>query len=470
MLIIETSNSFLAERSYMFSVLLEEFLGLKWEHKFSDNHNNGIKIFIDGYEQSLFLDDTFFSMPLENWLKKNSLPVQPLIKFSVDHFMDSSLLTDKLIPVIYGNKNLNIIKENDEVFFPIDIFGSCFFVLTRYEETVNPCCSEDNTLCDDYGCFRLNNFLAVQDGFSSRPLVDEYVEILWFLISKLWPSLIRKKREFKQKVTCDVDTPFDLSVHTFKKSFKRMGGDLIKRRSVKKMIQSLGYMIGFKLKGLSSDPYWLFDWMMKTCEQTNTQCSFYFITDNQHPKDGDKYWGKLEIDELLVNIHKRGHEIGLHGSYNTYNNPEQISKEFQILRDTCGRLNIKQEKWGGRQHYLRWKAPITWRNWESAQLNYDSTVSFTPDAGFRCGTCHPYPVFDIINKKKLFLFEYPLIVMECSIFSPLFQNLNFSEGERRIIYYKDICRKFSGQFTLLWHNSYFKEKEYKEIYKNILLS
>ena len=47
-----------------------------------------------------------------------------------------------------------------------------------------------------------------------------------------------------------------------------------------------------------------------------------------------------------------------------------------------------------RQHYLRWRAPTTWQNWEDAGLDYDSTVGYADHVGFRAGTCYEYPIFN----------------------------------------------------------------------------
>ena len=71
-------------------------------------------------------------------------------------------------------------------------------------------------------------------------------------------------------------------------------------------------------------------------------------------------------------------------------------KEFERLISVAEEEGICQDVWGGRQHYLRWEAPTTWRAWEEAGLDYDSTLTFADHAGFRCGVCFEYPVYDIL--------------------------------------------------------------------------
>jgi len=104
-----------------------------------------------------------------------------------------------------------------------------------------------------------------------------------------------------------------------------------------------------------------------------------------------------------------------HPNYKPYQSLQQTKLEFKKLLKICEEEGIKQDQWGGRQHYLRWKLPITWRNWADAGLNYDSTLSFADHAGFRCGICYEYPVYDLKQRKQLKLTERPLIVMEDSV-------------------------------------------------------
>jgi len=62
-------------------------------------------------------------------------------------------------------------------------------LLTRLEEAV----SNEH---DAHGRFPASAALAVRSGFSQRPLADEYVEVLWWALRKLWPSLERRPQTF----------------------------------------------------------------------------------------------------------------------------------------------------------------------------------------------------------------------------------------------------------------------------------
>ena len=208
---------------------------------------------------------------------------------------------------------------------------------------------------------------------------------------------------------------------------------------------------------------------MMLSEQYGLRSAFYFIVD--HPAgtidgvyDIDEPW----IQSLLHRIHERGHEIGLHASYHSYRDRDQIEFELKRLQQICSDLGISQAEWGGRQHFLRWESPITWQCWSDVGLNYDNTLTFHDHVGFRCGVCYEYPVFDLRQRRQLTLRERPLIVMDVTLVSPAYMHLNFREILNKVLHLYSICKVFQGDFTFLWHNSRLISKREKQLYKNII--
>jgi hypothetical protein len=112
---------------------------------------------------------------------------------------------------------------------------------------------------------------------------------------------------------------------------------------------------------------------------------------------------------------------------------------------------VSQSQWGGRQHYLRWENPSTWENWETAGLDYDSTVGFADRIGFRLGTSHEFPVFHLRRRQPLRLRERPLLIMDRTLFD--YMRLSHDEAEDAVLEIAGECRRAKGTLTLLWHNS-----------------
>jgi hypothetical protein len=168
-------------------------------------------------------------------------------------------------------------------------------------------------------------------------------------------------------------------------------------------------------------------------------------------------------------IHQRGHEIGLHPSYNTCSHPEIIVSEGQRLQRICAEEGIEQPHWGGRMHYLRWQWPTTAYGWEKAGFSYDSTLSYADRPGFRCGTCHPYSMFDPVAQRPLRLIQRPLIAMECSVISSVYLGLGYgNEALDLFKLLKNRCRAVAGQFTLLWHNNSLASDVDRQLYLKVL--
>jgi hypothetical protein len=159
----------------------------------------------------------------------------------------------------------------------------------------------------------------------------------------------------------------------------------------------------------------------------------------------------------------------MHGSYNSYLDGDQLAREATLLRRAMERENIRQEPLGARQHYLRWRSPDTARHLERAGIAYDSTLAFAERAGFRCGTCFEYQLFDVVERRALRLRERPLILMEGSVLSPQYMGIEQPQRALQIMSdLKNTCRRFGGDFVLLWHNNHLASGYERELYRALL--
>jgi hypothetical protein len=459
-LLIETPHTYTAERRYTLSVLLNEFLGLDIDIKCTERNN--VRITADN-KRELIIADVFFTANKDSWLKPGSLPKQPLEIWEVPQVLSQVNLINPQLPVIYGMRlhNGDFVQISDKrIDIGLDILGSAFFMMTRYEEAVK----SDR---DEFDRFPSTASLAYQESFLDRPIINEYLEILWWAIKKLWSNIERKKREFKIAPSHDVDNIFQ----SFGSLTRNMAGDILKRRAPAAAINRFTLWAQNKRCFSSNAPLHIFNWLMDTSEESNQKSAFFFIPDKCGRADPDYALDNKHVKNLMGIIHQRGHEIGYHGSFATYQDAGRTKEEFKHLLNVSEELGIKQAIWGGRHHYLRWDARCTWRNWEFAGLNYDTTLSFADHAGFRCGICYEYSVFDLIESKPLALVERPLIVMESTVFSKKYMNLGKSGvGLELIKRLKERCRMFNGNFTLLWHNNELLGESERTMYIEILKS
>ena len=181
--------------------------------------------------------------------------------------------------------------------------------------------------------------------------------------------------------------------------------------------------------------------------------------------DGDYYIDNPNIVAVMKHILMRGHNVGLHPEYNSYDNEFLIKDNVCRLRKVLSDNNLDDSSFGARQHYLRW-SPDTWQYYENSGIKFDATLSFADSIGFRCGICYDYPVYNLKERKRLKLREYPLIAMEGTAL--VYMGLSFMEAAERIINLKKICKKYNGNFVFLWHNDMFLDSKMRQLYGEIL--
>jgi len=461
-LLVRVPNKYLAERRYVLKVVFEDFLGVPYRLAADNGMGTRVVRPSDGDDRQLSVADGLFRAASTNWLTPSSLPVLPLSCWELEHRDQSAAVGHSSVPVLYGNPfpNGSFCRESERhVDLSIDIFGSVFFLLTRYEEMV---CGDR----DEHDRFAGAYSLAHAAGFLRRPLVNEYLELLWWWLTYLWPDLRRKPREPRLLISHDVDHPLEIARLSPWQMAQTAAYYAIRRRSpTTAFTRSIQYL-HTKRGHLESDPFNTFRFLMGVSERHGIRSAFYFLAGGQHPRDGTYDLRDPWIRSLLGEMRDRGHEIGLHPSYSTYLDAERTAQEFHQLKQVAAELGIEQAQWGGRQHFLRWSNPQTWQNWEDAGLDYDSTLGFADQLGFRCGVCYEFPVFNLRTGQQLQLRERPLIVMEVTGLQYL--RLRMDELCAAIAALAQTTRGFNGDFTLLWHNSSVDSHQLRSCYEAVL--
>lgn len=451
-----------AERRYIYDVLLRDFLGLEYMAETEARHDVLLTVVGDPGKQ-LILPDVLFQTPEDRWLTLASLPETPLDTWDAREDLRDARLVSPKLPVVYGSRlpgGSFCEASSPGVTLGLDIFGSAFFTLTRYEEVVKP-------VRDVRERFPATASLAYQEGFLDRPLVNEYLEVLWWALKRLWPGLRRRRQSFQMRLSHDVDRPF--CTENLRRTLRSVAGDVVKRRKLAVARRRLGSFAAVRRRGLDADLCNTFDFIMDVSEEHGLVDTFNFMTGRSVSAiDGNYSMADPFIRKLWRRIYSRGHEIGLHTSYDSFDKPAQIRDEFTRLLRVAETEGTLQSNWGGRQHYLRWKAPATWQAWDDAGIDYDSTLSFADNAGFRCGVCHEYRVFNLETRTTLSLQEKPLVGMEVSVLGRDYMNLAPEEAEREILKLKNRCRLFDGEFTLLWHNNMLVDERDRDLYRRVV--
>jgi hypothetical protein len=447
-LVIRTPTGYGVERRYIVGVVLGEWLGLPW--RVEEQPRPDVQIGMDdGSDRVLTLPDVLFATPEAQWLTASAIPVEPLRWRPVGTVATGVLGAGERLPVLYGSvapADRPLVELDDTgVRLHVDVFGSAFAMLTRYEEAIP---GER----DAYQRYPAARALAVRAGFLLTPVVDAYVELLRAALHRLWPRLATAPREYRVLLSHDVDDPLSTLGRTRSALARQLAGDVVRRRDPGLLLRRTRALADARRGRLDRDPHNTFDFLMTVSERHGVRSAFYFLSNNDvNPRGGrfdlvDHPW----VGRLMGRIHRRGHEIGFHAGFGTFDDPSRTAEEFARLRSVAEREGVGQEVWGGRQHYLQWANPVTWRCWDEAGLDYDCTLAYSEAVGFRTGTCHEYPVFDLVGRRQLKLRERPFQVMDVSLFGHM--RLRPEAAFAAVVEVARACRRFRGDLGILWHN------------------
>jgi peptidoglycan/xylan/chitin deacetylase (PgdA/CDA1 family) len=436
-------------------VLLGRFLGLgadAW--RLAEAPARGFSI--QGPAGRIAWPDIFFAAQRHGQPAAGALPTLPLPQWALPDEALVATLGESRLPLLHAG---TLPGADDSVLcLPFDLFGACFFMLSRYEEWADavPVAPRDR-----HGRFPAAASIAQRGGVLHRPLVDEYTEVLWWALSRIAPGLVRAPRRARLWLSCDVDAPYTPGAapgaRGLHHALRQAGSHLLNDRSAALAARSLLAAATAPFGSTRFDPFDTFDLLLDRLDAAGQRATFYMIAaDRPRGPDGVYTLAEPRIARLLRRLVARGHEIGLHGSYHSADDPALLAAEAQRLRAAVAGAGAGggQDSWPARQHYLRWVTPRTARHLAAAGFASDSTLAFAETPGFRCGTCHAYPMWDLEQQRELPLLERPLVAMDASVTSRSYLGLGF--GEAAFEAFDRVarsCRRFGGEFSLLWHNS-----------------
>ena len=200
-----------------------------------------------------------------------------------------------------------------------------------------------------------------------------------------------------------------------------------------------------KIKG--NEPYWNFEALTTLEEGYNIKSTFLFLNET-HKELSANFMGRYNIrssrvQAIIRELDNRGYEIGLHGSYYSYNNKSLLEEEKDVLESILGHKVLST-----RQHHLNLDGKVTWEAHESIGIKYDSTMGCSD----RVGTDQPF-------RTKEGIIEIPITLMD---------TVNFTDDV-----FEECCSLADegGLVMLNFHQCHFNETEYPDnvnMYKRLL--
>ena len=312
-----------------------------------------------------------------------------------------------------------------------DLFAAAFFLLSRYEEYVNPNRDEHNRFC-------AVDSLSFLQGFLENPVVDQWAYQLKSELQRWYPEVRFPERTFNAISTIDVDNNYAYR----HKSFIRHSGSSIKSL-LKGDFEDLKTRLHV-LSGKRKDPFDTYDYLFQLHKKYNLELLFFILTANYGRYDKNHPVNSKAFQQLVKKLSAKA-GIGIHPSYGSHGNKQGTIQEKQTLEKITNKQIIKS-----RQHFLKMSLPITYRNLLAIGIHNDFTMGYHDHAGFRSGTCTPFLFFDLGKNEATRLMVYPFAVMDITLRQ--YMELSPEQALRITGKFMDKVKNVQGTWINLWHN------------------
>ena len=313
--------------------------------------------------------------------------------------------------------------------------------------------------------FTMNDFTKPYTDIFAKGLVNE--------IQSSWP----KNAPFAICLTHDLDNITSsahppIAINNLKKRIF-----LSKNRKMKffDQISLMKQIVKKNIFTTQNNPLWRFeDWLSLENSFGFKSTFFVFVRPdygdalsiydcNYNPNDLLVFDGvKMKAKDFWEELHQRGFEVGLHGSYHSSSNKNILQKQKNILEDSISSNVIST-----RQHYLHYDINTTPSIHSQCGIKVDSTLGFNRTIGFRAGTSFPYELLDS-KGKETGVWEIPQIIMDGALFAPNALELNVDLAVKHSLKIMDQVENVGGCLTLNFHPEYIINDKYWNTYKIIL--
>ncbi len=302
------------------------------------------------------------------------------------------------------------------------------------------------------------------DGSLYRPTVDEFLRAHRPDFQVAWPE----GKRFAACLSHDVD-----SVQLDSRSELMRTINLYVRQAAgfTKKLRHLISIVGLRKSPRKID---IFTPWVDLEEKYGFRSSFFFfathirrrhVIDNVYRwDDRTTYRGEnCSVSEMMRDLHRRGCEIGLHGSYLSARSYDMIAEQKEDVERALGETVV-----GNRQHNLHFDAAVTPQILEKAGLKVDSTLGFNRDIGFRAGTSYPFRMWDLAAERWLGLTEVPLVLHDGALLRR--DNLDLDPESALALCKRLIDRVIEarGVITLLWHPESIARPGWFGVYQKLL--
>lgn len=365
--------------------------------------------------------------------------------------------------VWYENRSSRkpVVSSNEKaIHCSIDMISTAFYFLNLENERMTIKRDPLNRFHKDYSPLGREIY--------ENPVVDHYYllftaflkeafkKIREYNLEPLWPQ----NRSFALGLSHDVDR---IRTWTFSKAKRTLTESLRKKEYINFVKKTLHLTYSLSLKeNWSGD----FKFITSMEQKYGGNSTFFFASKRRNSMDPHYNLKLNHIKNGMGIIIKNGGKIGLHGSIDSSENKKYLNEEKQLLQQ-----HLNNTVKGNRQHYLCFNPAVTFDVIESAGFQYDSTLGFSNEPGYRCGTSLPFQPFSQKNKKPYSFLEIPLVLMDTVLMLESKLHLSADEAWEIIESYLQNTHKSGFCLMVNWHNNNINPADvfgYGHLYERML--
>ena len=217
------------------------------------------------------------------------------------------------------------------------------------------------------------------------------------------------------------------------------------RKSAKCAFSALRFTLG-------RDEYDQLNLVIDTESRASLTALFHFYARERSRGFSWKRWlfdpayelGTVEMADRVREVVKKGFSVGLHPSYETWEDATALSLQKRELESVLGRTVSSV-----RQHWMRFSWADTWAAQVKAGLTSDSTLGFNDRFGFRTGAALRYSPYSARTADFSGFTTLPMILMDSHLYD--YAGL---KAEERVDAMRMLLKEIvavGGEAAVLWH-------------------
>lgn len=208
----------------------------------------------------------------------------------------------------------------------------------------------------------------------------------------------------------------------------------------------------------SKNDYWQFSEIRRIEEENGLRSAFFLYAKRPSRKYNLKKWlidpsyqvADEKLRHELHSLRAEGWEVGVHPSFWSWLDSDQIAEEREIISKVCDDNVVIC-----RQHWFRFSWMKTWCAQHDAGIKVDTTLGMNDRPGFRNASALAYQPLDPSTGRTFGIVALPTVLMDSHFYD--YREMTDEQRRREIARWIDEVVAVHGQATVLWHQRVLAE-------------